>query len=585
MEIIYHKGNKYSTKCLTCDEPIKFKINLHKFNISAICKNGHISEDISFWQFEYRFISKTNFSIIKCNRCFSLINENSNNFICGICKNILCNNCINIHSKEKKHNIRSNYLNKDKECQLHHKQYILFCYDCKKNLCKKCKEEHIEHCIKSYFDILPSNKEIKTIKNINKNYNEKIQKIIDTIKNYKKEVEERYDKIMDYLYFLANVINGKLIKEFNYSYFDYYNYENFKYCLNYLNNKEIIQSKNLLEYLISGNFSDETKLEDFSDDIKIIKEKNENRDNIINENKEIYKIFNYNSLQYLKNNYFMRCQKGFSRDIEIFEFNQYSFNHILTYNLKIFDRIKNIKPAKYSNDILINIDYKKNIKILQYDLKEKTFSYCKNEIRAIKKSLDKSFLDFIDDKNGNIITVDKNEISLWKKHNKIFGKVKYIKGIYDKLYNISDTIFCAIDPDDNIIYFINHENFQIIKSIYIKGSFEYIGDIQKELCCIKNQLNNNLLFIDLKYFDIVIEKEIKNDVDYVKIMDNYLLQFNLETDFIRIKKDIFIPKKKYFENKGLIEKNIDCSYSSNVSIIDDDYFIIFDTKNLSIFKI
>ena len=79
-----------------------------------------------------------------------------------------------------------------------------------------------------------------------------------------------------------------------------------------------------------------------------------------------------------------------------------------------------------------------------------------------------------------------------------------------------------------------------------------------------------MLFIDLKYFDIVIKKEIKNDVDYIKIMDNYLL---------------FHPKKKYFENKGLIEKNIDCSYSSNVLIIDDDYFIIFDTKSLSIFKI
>ena len=354
MELIYHKGTKYSTKCPKCYETIKFKINFHKFNISANCKNGHKFEDISFWQFEYKYISKTNFSFIKCNRCFSLINENSNNFICGICKEILCNNCINIHSKDKKHNIRSNYINKDKQCQLHHKQYTFFCYDCKKNLCRKCKEDHIAHCIKSYIDILPSNKEIKSIKNISNNYNEKIQKISDDVKKYKKDIEERYEKIMDYLDFLTKVMNGKLIKDFNYSYFDYYNYENFKYYLNYLNNEEIIQTKNLLEYIISGNFPEEIKLEDFSDEIKINNEKNENENNIIN--KEIYKTFNYNSLQYIKNNYFMRCEKGYSRNIEIFEFNQYSFNYILTYNLGVFDRIKNIKPAKYSNDILINID-------------------------------------------------------------------------------------------------------------------------------------------------------------------------------------------------------------------------------------
>lgn len=210
MEIIYHKGKKYSTECNICHEAIKFKINFSKLNISAICKNNHKYEDISFDQFELKFMNQTNFSYIKCNRCYSLINDISNNFICENCKDILCNNCINIHSKEKKHNIRSNYINKDKECQLHHKRYLFFCYDCKKNLCMKCKDLHITHCIKSFIDILPTNKVIKSIKNINNNYNEKIQKTIDTIKDYFNNIKERYEKIMEFLDFLMRIINEKI---------------------------------------------------------------------------------------------------------------------------------------------------------------------------------------------------------------------------------------------------------------------------------------------------------------------------------------------------------------------------------------
>ena len=584
MELIFHKGLKFSTKCPRCYETIKFTINTDKFNISAKCKNGHQFDDISFQKFQFDYIKRTNYSYMTCHGCYQIINEYCNNFICEKCKEIFCSNCINKHSKEKKHNIRSNYINKSKQCEKHQKEYYLFCYDCKLNLCFDCKKDHQTHCIKSYFDIIPSKNEIKSFKNINKIYKNKLKKIIEIIDTHKKDIDKRYEKLIEYLNFLKNSINDKLIKEFNYSFFDYYNYENIKYCLNYLKNEDILKNNNYLDYLIFGkNTSKEKSINILNDEI--LKNENNDNDNAKIENKEIYKLDNYKSLQFFKNNIFMKTKlEYYTKRIDMFEFSQQSFKQILSYNLPLLGEIKNLKCAKYSNNILFNIIRKKNIKILEFDFKEKVLSLSKIELKAKKSFLNNNFLDFIDDKNENIITVDKEETSLWKRHNKIYGKIKRIKGEYDKLYNISDTIFCAVISGINSIYFFSHDNFQLIKSIKIDNNFEFIGVIKNELLCIREQDSFNLLFIDLKYLDIVIIKELQNDVKYIKIIDNYLLQCFIATNNLKIQKDKFNFNEKYFENKGLIEKNIHCSSHSEILVTDNGYFIVSDNNNLYIFK-
>ena len=103
----------------------------------------------------------------------------------------------------------SNYINKENKCQIHQKEYTLFCDDCKENLCEKCKgeEEHKEHSIKSFIDIIPNNNDINYIKT----NNEKIQSIIDKITNYKKDFDKRYDNLLDLLNFLIHYINDCLI--------------------------------------------------------------------------------------------------------------------------------------------------------------------------------------------------------------------------------------------------------------------------------------------------------------------------------------------------------------------------------------
>ena len=159
------------------------------------------------------------------------------------------------------------------------------------------------------------------------------------------------------------------------------------------------------------------------------------------------------------------------------------------------------------------------------------------------------FIDYIDDKSCNIITTDNEEISLWKKHNKIYAKMKIFKGKYDKLFNISDNIFGAIKSYDQAIYFFNHNDFQIMKTININDDFEIIGVINNEILCIQKQ--SNLLFIDLKYFEIIFIKEIEEGFNHIKIVDNYLLQFYGKENKLKIKKDFFNLKHRQFEKEEL----------------------------------
>ena len=73
----------------------KFKINSDKFNISAICKNGHKFNDLTFDQFKSDCIKETNYLYLNCRRCYSKINdEEDNNFICEVCQHVFCNNTL-----------------------------------------------------------------------------------------------------------------------------------------------------------------------------------------------------------------------------------------------------------------------------------------------------------------------------------------------------------------------------------------------------------------------------------------------------------------------------------------------------------
>ena len=426
---------------------------------------------------------------------------------------------------------------------------------------------------------MPNKKEIESIRETTQNFKEKIENILSRIKSYKNEIQERFVKLNDYLNFLKLTVNERILKDFNYLYFDYYNYKNFKYLSNYLNTEEILQNDNFIKYLAFGKYSDKIKTEnkeDITESNNIILDNNQ-------KNKDDIKIDYCKELIYLKDNLFIQFSSFRENTIKLFEFKYKSFNHILSYSFNDSGRVHSIKPAKYNNNIMINFNNKKNIKIIEYDIDNKTMSLIKNQIKTSKSLSDRFFISYIDDKKGNIITSDENDLILWSKYKTKYKEMKKIKGKYENLFNISDMMFCGILYWYSI-YFFDIENFEVINKIYIKKEFEIIGSINDNLfICTENI--NNLLIIDLKYFEIV-QKIDTNKFDFVKIQKNYFISFLKRDELMRIQKHYYDSKEKQFEDRDISEVEVDSYISDNdIIITNNDYFIITNHNNLLVFNL
>ena len=426
---------------------------------------------------------------------------------------------------------------------------------------------------------MPTQKEIESIKETTQNFNVKIENILKRIKSYKNEIQERFVKLNNYLNFLKLTVNEKILKDFNYLNFDYYNYKNFKYLSNYLNTEEILQNDNFIKYLAFGKYSDKIKQEnkeDITQSYNITLEKKKKKDD--------NKIDYLEELIYVKDNLFIQFDNLREITIKLFEFKYKSFNHILSYSFNDSGKLRSIKPTKYNNNILINFDNKKNIKIIEYNLDNKTMSLIKNQIKTSKSLSDRFFISYIDDKKGNIITSDMNDLILWSKYKKSYKEMKKINGKYDTLFNIYDTIFCG--KSWFFIYFFDIEYFKVINKIYIKNDFEIIGSINDNIFIWTEKINN-LLIIDLKYFEIVQKIALNNNFNFLKIQKNYLISFSKKTDnLMSIQKYYFDSKVKQFEKKNISIVEVDSNrLNNNIIITNNDYFIITNNSNLLVFNI
>ena len=85
-------------------------------------------------------------------------------------------------------------INKD-ICQIHKNQYMSFCFDCKKHLCKDCLKtrDHIYHNKNNIIEIQPIKTELKIIKKIVKYYDDKLEKL----KNKKFLIKKRLNSFLD----------------------------------------------------------------------------------------------------------------------------------------------------------------------------------------------------------------------------------------------------------------------------------------------------------------------------------------------------------------------------------------------------
>ena len=164
MELFYVENTKYITKCPECSEIVGIKINYDNFSVSVQCKKGHSKNELSYNEFEDKYIKPSQLYKSKCNYCVKLLNDDTLNFKCKICNKLYCPNCINNHIKETNHNSEQ-FIQKYQLCEKHNQKYNFYCEPCKMNICDKCIKSHKKHIIKSILNLIPSTKKLDSISN------------------------------------------------------------------------------------------------------------------------------------------------------------------------------------------------------------------------------------------------------------------------------------------------------------------------------------------------------------------------------------------------------------------------------------
>ena len=568
MEQFYLNNSKYIACCPKCKESIKFSINYDDFSFSVECKNGHTQKNVHYKNFEDNYIKESQIYKCKCFNCYKEINDNCLNYKCETCNKLFCRNCIIKHESITNHKSRSKFVNQYLLCQKHKEKYLFFCENCKMNICNKCKNLHKNHVIKSYIDVIPNKKTQNLLNSKIMEFTCKIHKLSSLIQDFKEKINSRYDTIKEYLYFL-NELNNKLLSNFNINYFDYYNYENFNYLFNSLHNEVIFDSSKYKNYITMKDKSKKSKY-----DKKKIKG---------NENINIDYINNPRYLKYLKDNYFFIEEYKF---LKIYEFKDFSFKTILTYNLGKIEPY-NIESSKYSNCFILDFYYKKNLKFLEYDLIKKKCKLLKKQVIDKERLKSPNFYQYFDNRNGDIVTFVycENEINVWKYEKKkdIFNKYLIINDV-SSLFDINSILF-SFQKKDNTIFFYDKEYYQCNKKINCDKSLKFIGTINNEIMVFNDNnsyINNKTIIISIKYLEIV--QIIINDKLYDKtiIKNNYLINFRYLFNSLEMTTRKFDKRENNFGDKEISrgKARITSTYSE-ILITDNDYFVLCDNHNIS----
>ena len=237
MMLYYREKSKNTIKCPKCDDLLKINIDLNNLNIIGQCKKGHYFNDILLDDFEDNCIKNTD--IFKSKNGELEPGEKESNYTCHKCKKSFRCSC-NENNNNKNDNI----------CTIHELNYDYFYNNSKIFLC--------QDCIKLYQ--YEGEKE-KEINNKVSEYIEKNKKLIAYLERLRKELEERQNKLYKYLRFL-NKLNDLLLKNFNYTIIDDYNYDNLNYLLKYQKNDEILNENNFFNYIVYGKFLNNNKIDE-----------------------------------------------------------------------------------------------------------------------------------------------------------------------------------------------------------------------------------------------------------------------------------------------------------------------------------
>ena len=307
--------------------------------------------------------------------------------------------CINNNHQRKM--LIKEYLDKIKDytdkrinndiCQIHNNKYECYCLDCNIHLCKECLKlrRHINHTKNNIIEIQPNDKELDTIKNIIKYYDNKIENLEkeklnktkdlnNKLKLNKNKLKERKElKIKENI----NNMNDELKSNNDNYILDIENirkeYENKIKLRKYKYKKDVIEINKKYKLISEKiNILYNNKIEEL--DMKYIKiiqkyEFNKNIEDMKNINR-LNEII-YNTYNIYNNNYY----------------NSININNIIIYNNKINlnnnlnNEYINISKVKDENQIKNNIinEYEEKLKYLKLNYENKIIEILK-EYNIIK---------------------------------------------------------------------------------------------------------------------------------------------------------------------------------------------------------
>ena len=350
-------------------------------------------------------------------------------------------------------------INKD-ICQIHKNQYMSFCFDCKKHLCKDCLKtrDHIYHNKNNIIEIQPINTEINAIKQIIKYYDEKLdvlktrtilikKKLSDDLDKYKikinnnlkdemsrNEISKKNDLENNHTKFLLEIERIKTkyendLKSIKHSYIQNEIKINSKYQLKH---EEIeVFYKNKIERM-------ENKCNEIIDKISFEK-KIEELTNMKRINKLIYNTYNlYNNNYYNSKNInniimnFHKNNENIKNDIQLITpQNDYEIMVKLSYekhkHKKPTDNGENNNDNDNNQDILVElenalIESDKQKLLLEHKLKE-----IKNEFDKMKKNYEKEITNLKNKNETNETLINNSQTSTIK--TKEYDNGRYVGSI------------------------------------------------------------------------------------------------------------------------------------------------------------
>ena len=500
-------GNKILCPVPNCFENCIIMIEPHFFEVNYDCGKHNNKIDIIKYIKDSGISKNDKEKCFKCELTYEKIKEDEENKILYKCycgKNI-CKKCKKDHLDENKENKKEHnmidFKYKDYKCccSNKNKKYNSFCLTCKKNLCQICDENHGGHEKKNFGELSNLSEEKKKIIikeiEIQKKLIDKFNKIIDDWFKKVKAIIDKYKMKLDLYY----QINLNIIKRYDTNTNYYEEIKNTEYIHTYFDD-------NFNNLINSGD--------DFKRQNSIIC-------NLLNDNLEKYKdISEIDPVKVIKNiqlkdsislngcaNHLCEIKKdetlivgtnnvNINKD-ELYLFkedNQNKENFIPQLSKEENSQILGLKVLKTGNLLIVNEKYS--------EIREasKTANSLKF-IQSIKlEQEDERFIDTIELINGFLISISYSITNQYK-NNIIFWKKNIMKGNYE-IYN-------KIPKKERPIQIleINKEKFVVLFENNILCCYDSKNGDETELPKIENPIVFKKMFKILEEGILFINKK------------------------------------------------------------------------------